>query len=125
MTKKIISIPNAPNLPFSPGIKAGQYLFVSGQGGFKDPKTGEAIEGIGAQTKQCMENIKTILETADSSLNDVVKATVILKNESDFAEMNGVYRSYFPKDLPTRTTIVANMVYPSMLVEIDCIAYCP
>ena len=125
MSKEVISIPNAPNLPFSPGIKVGQFLFVSGQGGFKDPGTGEEIKGIRAQTKQCFENIKAILKSANSSLDDVVKATVIVKNAADFAEMNDAYRSYFSKDLPARTTIVADLVAPGMLVEIECIAYCP
>ena len=125
MTKEIISIPNAPALPFSPGIKAGQFLFTSGQGGFKDPGTGEEIKGIQAQTRQCFESIKAILEAANSSLDDIVKATVVLKNAADFAEMNDVYRSYFSKDLPARTTIVADLVVPGMLVEIECIAYCP
>ncbi len=123
MAREVVSVPGAPNLPFSPGIKAGQYLFVSGQGGFKDSKTGEEIKGIKAQTKECLERVKTILESGGFSLSDVVKVTVILKNASDFSEMNDVYRSYFPEDPPARTTIVADLVFPSMLVEIECIAY--
>ena len=125
MAKEVITVPGAPPLPFSPGIKAGQFIFVSGQVGFKDPKTGEEIDGIRAQTSQCFENIKKVLKAASSSLDDVVKATVILKNAADFAEMNEVYRGYFPKDLPARTTIVAALASPSILVEIECIAYCP
>lgn len=124
MTKKqVISIPKAPNLPFSPGIKAGQYLFVSGQVGFKDPETDKEIKGIKAQTKQCLDKIKFILETAGLSLADVVKVTVILKNDADFAEMNDAYGSYFPEDPPARTTVVADLVQPSILIEVDCIAY--
>lgn len=125
MVRKVISIPNAPDLPFSPAIKAGQYLFISGQVGFKDPKTGEEIKGIKAQTEECLERVKTVLESGGSSLDEVVKVTVILKNDTDFAEMNEVYRSYFPEDPPARTTIVADLAYPSILVEIECIAYCP
>jgi len=122
--KQVITMPNAPNLPFSPAIKAGQYLFVSGQVGFKDPNTGEEIKGIKAQAKQCLEKIKQILEIAGSSLADVVKVTVILKNDAAFAEMNEVFHGYFPEDPPARTTIVASLVQPSILVEMDCIAYC-
>ena len=125
MTKQVINVPNAPKLPFSPAIKAGDYIFVSGQGGFQDPKTGEAIERIEAQTKQCLENMKQVLETAGSSLDDVVKATVFLGNVADYARMNEVYQSYFPKDQPARSTAVTGLVIPNMLIEMECIAYSP
>ena len=85
MTKQVINVPGAPELPFSPAIKAGDYIFVSGQGGFEDPKTGEAVKGIEAQTRQCLENIRQILEVAGSSLDEVVKVTVFLGNVADFA----------------------------------------
>ena len=61
MSKEVISIPNAPNLPFSPGIKAGQFLFVSGQGGFKDRGTGEEIKGIRAQTSNALRTSRRFL----------------------------------------------------------------
>jgi len=125
MAKQVINVPNAPKLPFSPAIKAGDYIFVSGQGGFEDPKTGKAIEGIEAQTRQCLENMKQVLETADSSLGDVVKLTVFLGNVADYAKMNEVYLSYFPKDHPARSTAITGLAIPNMLVEIECIAYSP
>jgi 2-iminobutanoate/2-iminopropanoate deaminase len=122
MGKEVISVPNAPKLPFSPGIRAGDFIFVSGQVGFID-SAGKEVKGIEAQTRQCLENIKQVLSAAGSSLNDVVKTTVFLNNASDFNQMNEVYRSYFPKEHPTRSTIVTIPVIPSMLVEIECIAY--
>ena len=122
MAKQVITIPGAPARPLSPGVKAGGFIFVSGQVGHEDPKTGEAREGIAAQTKQCLENIKRVLELAGSSLDDVVKTTVFLGNVVDLAEMNEVYRSYFPKDPPARSTLVAGLVRPGMLIEIECIA---
>lgn len=125
MTKQVINVPNAPKLPFSPAIKAGDYIFVSGQGGFQDPKTGEAIEGIEAQTKQCLENMKQVLEVAGSSLDDVVKVTVFLGNVADYARMNEVYQSYFSEDRPARSTAVTGLVIPNMLIEMECIAYSP
>jgi len=112
-------------MPFSPAIRAGDYIFVSGQGGFADPKTGKPIKGIEAQTRQCLENMKQVLETAGSSLDDVVKVTVFLGNVADFARMNAVYQSYFPKDQPARSTAVTGLVVPSMLTEMECIAYSP
>ena len=124
MTKQVISVPNAPRYPFSPAIRAGDYVFVSGQGGFQDPKTGGAIEGIEAQTRQCLENIKQVLETAGSSLDDVVKVTIFLGNVANYAKMNEVYQSYFSKDLPARSTAVTGLVIPNMLIEMECVAYC-
>lgn len=124
MFKKVIDIPNAPKLPFSPAIRAGDYIFVSGQVGLVDAE-GKELETIEAQTKQCLENIKQILVAAGSSLNDVVKVTVFLSDVSNFTKMNEVYRSYFTKDLPARSTAITGLVYPSMLIEMECIAYCP
>ena len=124
MRKKIISIPNSPDLPFSPAVKAGDYIFVSGQAGLVD-NAGTKLKGIEAQTRQCLENIKKILETAGSSLSDVVKVTVFLGNVYDFDKMNEVYRNYFQEDLPARSTIVTGLVFSPMLLEMECIAYCP
>lgn len=125
MVKQIISVPNAPKMPFSPAIRTDQYIFVSGQAGFYDPKTGEEIKGIEAQTKETLENMKEVLEAAGSSLADVVKVTVFLRNDTDFAKMNEVYQNYFPKDYPARSTVVAGLALPKMLIEMECIAYCP
>ena len=125
MTKEVINVPNAPRLPFSPAIRAGNYIFVSGQGGYEDPKTGEAIKGIEGQTRQCLENIKRVLETAGSSLDEVVKVTVFLGNVADYAKMNEVYQSYFPTDRPARSTAVTGLVIPNMLIEMECIAHSP
>ena len=125
MARQVISVPNAPKMPFSPAIKTDQYIFVSGQAGFYDPKTGEEIKGIEAQTKQTLENMGDILEAAGSSLADVVKVMVFLRNADDFAKMNEIYTNFFPRDYPARSTIVAGLALPVMLIEIECIAYCP
>jgi 2-iminobutanoate/2-iminopropanoate deaminase len=122
MRKEFITVPNAPKLPFSPAVRTGDYIFVSGQVGFKD-SNGKELKGIGDQTRQCIENMKQVLKTAGSSLNDIVKVTVFLRNASDFAQMNEVYQSYFQKDFPARSTVVTGLVTPGMLVEIECIAY--
>lgn len=124
MAKKVITVPNAPKLPYSPAIRSGDFIFVSGQVGFID-SAGKEVKGIEAQTRQCLENIKQVLSAAGSSLNDVVKVTVFLNNASDFNQMNEVYRSYFPKEYPDRSTVVTIPVIPYMLVEIECVAYSP
>ena len=125
MTKRIITVPNTPDLPLSPGIKAGDFIFVSGQVGFKNPKTGEEVRGLEAQTRQCLENIKQVLQAAGSTLSDIVKVNVYLRNAEDFARMNEVYKSYFTEDHPARCTVVPGLANPNMLVEVECIAYCP
>ena len=122
MAKEVIIMPNTAERPFSSAVRAGDYIFLSGAGGFVD-KDGRELKGIEAQTKQCLENIKQILETAGSSLSDVVKTTIFLVNTSDFTQMNEVYKKYFPKDRPARSTVVTGLVRPDMLIEIECIAY--
>jgi len=123
MTKQVIITSNSPDLPFSRAIKAGNYVFISGQVGDMDPKTGEAVRGIEGQTKQCLEKIRGVLEAAGLNLDDVVKVTVFLRNTDDFAKMNEVYRRYFTENPPARSTIITGLVRPSMLIEVECIAY--
>lgn len=124
MDKEVVTVPNRPKTPYSPGIKAGDYIFVSGQVGLVDDK-GRELKGIEAQARQCLENVKQVLEVAGSSLSDVVKVTVFLVKADDFAKMNEVYQSYFTKDLPARSTVIAGLARPAMEVEIECIAYHP
>lgn len=125
MKKEFFNLP-APNpRPYSQAVKAGDYIFVSGTIGNVNPDTGAKITGIQPQTKQALESIKRLLTMAESSLDDVVKCTVFIKNEADLASMNEVYRTYFGKDLPARSTVVAGLVAPDMVVEIECIAYKP
>ena len=124
MAKEVITIPTRPKTPYSPGIRAGDYIFVSGQVGLVD-KQGKELKGIEAQARQCLENMKEVIETAGASLSDVVKVTVFLTKADDFAKMNEVYRSYFPKDPPARSTISTNLVRPNMEIEMECIAYRP
>ena len=78
-----------------------------------------------AQTKQVLDNMKRVLEAAGVTIDDVVKVTVFLTRAEDFVKMNEVYKTYFTKDLPSRSTvIVAALARPEMLVEIECIASC-
>ena len=121
MKKEVIIVPNTLNLPLSPAIKAGDFIFVSGQVGFIDAD-GKEVNGIEAQTRQSIENISRILQAAGSSLNAIVKTTVFLGDWSNFSKMNEVYQSYFKKDYPARSTIVTGMYVPNMLIEIECIA---
>ena len=128
MEKEAIIPANLPSwvkkmpLPLSPAVKAGGFVFVSGFAGFLDPKTEALVEGIEAQTRETLEVIKDGLEAAGSSLDKVVKVTVFLRNAQDFSKMNEVYRTFFPKDPPARSTIVTGLALPDILVEIECTA---
>ena len=124
MIKDFIRTQNAPQPlgPYSQGIKAGNFLFVSGQGPI-DPKTGKMIEAdIEKQTYQTLQNVKAIVEASGFTMNDIVKVSIFLKNASDFQKMNEIYKGFFSQNPPTRTTVQAGFVNPSMLIEIDAIA---
>ncbi len=125
MTKQFVRTPNAPQPlgPYSQGIKAGNFLFVAGQGPI-DPKTGQmSSEEIETQTRQTLENIKAIVEASGLSMRDLVKVSIFLKNVDDFRKMNEVYKTFFPENPPARTTVEAKLPAPGMLIEIDAIAY--
>jgi 2-iminobutanoate/2-iminopropanoate deaminase len=126
MTKQVITVPTSlPGVPFSPAIKAGDYIFVSGQVGHVDGQ-GKKLEGIEAQTRQVLDNMRRVLEAAGASMDDVVKTTVFLVRAEDFPKMNEVYKSCFTQDLPARSTvIVAALARPEIVVEIEGIAYRP
>jgi 2-iminobutanoate/2-iminopropanoate deaminase len=104
MSKEIIHTDKAPKslAGYSQAVKANGFIFVAGQGPF-DPATGNVVgETINEQTRQCMKNIEAILVAANSSLADVVSATFILDDESDFVGMNEEWGKWFPMDPPAR-----------------------
>jgi len=123
-TKKIIHTNNAPNPigPYSQAIKVGNLLFTAGQLGL-DPQTNNLVNGgIEAETHQTLINIKHILEEAGSSLNNVVKTTVYLRDMNDFPVMNKIYAEYFTKEFPARTTVQAAALPKNAAIEIEAIA---
>lgn len=123
--KKIINTPNAPAPigPYNQAVLVNGILYVSGQVPM-DPSTGKLVEGdIKKETKQCMENLKAILEEAGMGFEDVVKASIFIKDMHQFPQINEVYGSYFDADMaPARETVeVANL--PRFVnVEISMIA---
>ena len=116
----------APQGAYSPAVRAGDYIHVSGQGPI-DPSTNEFSFGdIRDETHLVLSNIKKILEGCGSSMRDVVKCSVFLADASDFAAMNEVYAKFWePGNHPARTTVQAVLVEPRMRIEIDCMAYSP
>jgi 2-iminobutanoate/2-iminopropanoate deaminase len=120
-----LSTPNAPAAigPYSQAIRAGDFLFVSGQIPL-DPATGTLIQGdIAEQTHRVLRNLAAILEAAGASFHHVVKTTVYLADMSEFAAMNEIYGTYFPAPAPARATVQAARLPRDVRVEIDVIAY--
>jgi 2-iminobutanoate/2-iminopropanoate deaminase len=111
--------------PYSPAVRAGDYIFISGQLPI-DPSTSALVEGsVADQTRQVIENMKSLLDAAGATIADVVKCSVFLAEMADFAEMNGVYGEFFGDAKPARSTVQAVLPLPAAKVEIDCIAYAP
>jgi 2-iminobutanoate/2-iminopropanoate deaminase len=115
---------NAPKAvgPYSQGIKAGNFLYVSGQIPI-DPDSGTMVEGIEAQTRMVLNNAKAILAEGGYTLEDVVKTTVYLNNISDFAAMNEVYGTFFTHHKPARAAFEVAALPLNAQVEIEMIAY--
>ena len=108
--------------PYSQAIKSNGFVFVSGQIAL-DPLTGEfAGKDVRQQTERVLENLKVILEASGSSLKNVVKTTVFLKDMNDFPAMNEAYGKYFSANPPARSTVQAARLPKDALVEIDVIA---
>ena len=116
----------APRGPYSPAVRAGDYIFVSGQIPL-DPITNQTKLGdIASETRQVLENIRLNLEGCGATLRDVVKTTVFLTNVQEFAAMNAAYAEVFGDAKPARTTTaVAALPLPGAKIEIEAIAYKP
>lgn len=125
MKKEVILTKNVafPKGPYSQAIKAGNFIFVSGQGAW-DPKSGNLLAhgDIIAQTEIILQNIKSILETTGSTLDDIVKTNVFIKDLNDFNKFNNVYKKYFKENYPARTTVKITDFEEGMQIEIDVIA---
>jgi 2-iminobutanoate/2-iminopropanoate deaminase len=108
--------------PYSQAVIEGDFVFVAGQG-CTNPQTGELELGdVRSETKRTFENIRAILQAAGSSLDDVMKCNVYLRDINDFAAMNEVYGAVFAAPFPARTTIQAGALPGGIAVEIECIA---
>ena len=118
---EMLNVSRNLKLPHSPGIRAGDFIFLSGMLS-TDPATGERSPGTMAhETRQTLANMRHLLESAGSSLERVVKINVLLYDMLEFENMNAVYRQFFPKDPPARTTCGVQLS-AGMKIEIECIA---
>jgi reactive intermediate/imine deaminase len=120
--KEIVTVGPPPASPYSTAVKAGGFIYLSGT--LAQDESG-AIVGKGdvaAQTRRVLERMQRVLSAAGSSLEQVVSVTVYLRSQADFQTMNGAYRPFWPKDPPTRTTVITDLVLPDALIEISMIA---
>lgn len=115
--------PKNPNLPFHPGVRVGDFIFVSGQVA-KDDKGNMCVGNIEDETRWTIESMRRVLNAAGADLADVVKVTTYLEDTRDFGRYNRVFAEYFPEGRIARTTVEARAVI-SCKVEMDCIAYKP
>jgi 2-iminobutanoate/2-iminopropanoate deaminase len=121
---EVISASGAPPAigPYSQAIRAGEFVFISGQVAV-DVRTGKLAEGIEAQTRQCLDNLRTVLAAAGATLAQVVKVTIFLARWEDFRAMNEVYASYFTARPPARSVIQGPRIPEGTLVGLEAVAY--
>jgi 2-iminobutanoate/2-iminopropanoate deaminase len=124
VTREIIKTDRAPKAigPYSAGVKTNSFIFTAGQLGII-PETGNIVEGgIENETRQSLQNIQQILKAAGSSLSQVVKTTVFLRDMNEFAQMNTVYAEFFKENPPARSTVQVAALPKGAAVEIEAIA---
>lgn len=113
----------APRAHYAQAVRAGDHVWTAGSVGV-DPRTDEAAEGLEAQIRCAIENVRAALEAAGTDLAHVVKTTCFLTRRDDFPRLDPVYREYFPT-APARTTVVCELVRPEFLFEIEAVAVLP
>ena len=123
MNKKIIATDKAPAAigPYSQAIEAGGFVFASGQIPV-DPATGNIPEGIEAQAKQALTNVKNLMEASGLSMENIVKTSVFVKDMNDFAKVNEVYATLFESDFPARSCVEVARLPKDVLIEVEVIA---
>ena len=123
MGKKIIATDKAPAAigPYSQAIEAGGFVFASGQIPV-DPATGNIPDGIEAQAKQALTNVKNLMEASGLSMDNIVKTSVFIKDMNDFAKVNEVYATFFERDFPARSCVEVTRLPKDVLIEVEVIA---
>ncbi len=124
--REVIKTSSAPAAlgPYSQGIRAGDFVFASGQLGLV-PATGDLRQGVAEQTEQALDNLTAVLRTAGASMADVVKTTIFLVDMADFQTVNAIYGTRFAGVPPARSTVQVAALPKGGLVEIEMVAYAP
>jgi reactive intermediate/imine deaminase len=123
MSRQVIQTPNAPAAigPYSQAIRAGDTLYLSGQIGL-DPGSGQLVEGLDAQARQVFENMRAVLEAAGTSLDSVVKLSILLADLGDFARVNAIMAETFREPYPARSTYQVGGLPRGARIEVEAIA---
>lgn len=123
MSKKVISTTNAPAAigPYSQAIEVNGFVYASGQIPVI-PETGEIPEGIDAQARQALTNVKSLMEAAGLTMANIVKTSVFIKDMNDFAKVNEIYASFFTSDYPARSCVEVARLPKDVLIEVEVIA---
>ena len=124
MEKKIISTDKAPAAigPYSQAVKAGDIIYTSGMIPVI-PQTGEIVEGVEAQARQVLTNVRSLLEASGSSMDKVIKTTVFIKDMNDFAKINAIYAEFFEEgSYPARSCVEVARLPKDVLMEMEAIA---
>jgi 2-iminobutanoate/2-iminopropanoate deaminase len=126
MPAEPLSTPNAPPIagPYSPAVRAGDWIVCAGQVGL-DPASGKIVDGVEAQARQVLANIKAVLGDCGASLQDVAKATVFVTDIAQFGTVNAVYAEAFGDHRPARSTVEVAALPAGAEVEIEVWAYLP
>ena len=121
--KQQINAANAPAAigPYCHAIEMEGFVFTSGQLGI-DPATGKLCEGVEAQARQAFTNLKNVLDSANASMDDVLKTTVFMVDLADFGKLNAIYGEYFTEPYPARSCVEVSALPKGVLVECECIA---
>ncbi len=124
-SRQIIATPAAPAAigPYSQAVRVGDLVFTAGQIGL-DPTSGQLVEGLEAQTRQALANLRAVLAAAGTTMDQVVKTTIFLADMNDFGRVNAIYGEAFTVAPPARSTIQAAGLPRGALVEIEVIATC-
>lgn len=123
MEKRVIATDKAPAAigPYSQAIEVNGLIYTSGMIPVI-PQTGEIVEGIEAQAKQALTNVKNLLESAGSSMDKVIKTTVFIKDMNDFAAVNAVYATFFTGAFPSRSCVEVARLPKDVLIEVEAVA---
>lgn len=123
MSKKVISTSNAPAAigPYSQAIEVNGFIYASGQIPVI-PETGEIPEGIEAQARQALTNVKALMEASGLTMANIIKTSVFIKDMNDFAKVNEIYASFFTGDYPARSCVEVARLPKDVLIEVEVIA---
>jgi 2-iminobutanoate/2-iminopropanoate deaminase len=122
---EFISAPSGPERPYSAAVRAGDFIFVSPQGGRMNHQTNEKVTTTAGQTERCLMGVEQVLKAAGAGMDDVVMLNILITDTKNTEGLNEPIKRAFPGGLPARTVIGTELFHPDMLVMVGAVAYCP